>query len=88
MADSAVVNQSDTLDFSDLFQAVQPPKSKRPPAAAAAAAPRTSAAAPGGEKPCLVLQHYATPPQMLFGEVAARSSVTRALTVRNESNKV
>ena len=86
-----MVDAAAALDFSDLFQAIQPPKPKAPRSTQNADSADQSgrlSIAPSGEPPCLVLQHYATPPQVLFGEVAPRSSTTRTLLVRNESTKV
>ena len=80
----------DALDFSDLFLAVQPKKRRAPAdheSEGAREAPRSSSGA-SVEVPCLVLQHFASTPQLLFGEVATRSSSTRTLLVRNEAAKV
>lgn len=78
---------ADALDFSAMFGGAKPRESLNRPRGQRCAAPAVPAET-AEDMPRLVLQQFAAVPQVLFGDVAARSSATRGLMVRNEASKV
>ena len=89
MEESLTEAAEPSLDFSLLFTSSKKPSgaTRVPRSTVKAPAAAASELCVGAATPRLVLQQYASTPQIHFGEVAPKACVKRALAVANESGR-